>query len=412
MSRPGDQRRLKILLVAPNVSRKMGGEALKALQIHLGLRANGHHVRQIAHARVKHEMESDFPELSFDYVPDDLVQVWLNRLKIHPALAFINAWQLHSSARRVAHSMQPDIVHFTSPISPVLPYFRFAGQRVVIGPLNGNLLHPPALWKRERLVKKLGAGVLRPLQAVFGFLFRGKREAFVLVSGGERTMRALRFGGVKTERMIPTLDAGILDATFARPRAIQSGANARFVFLGRLVALKGCDLLIRAVFQAPDNVTLDIIGDGVERNRLVALAATLGLETRVRFRGWITSGDDLYDELTQYRGLIVPSLAESNGIVFQEAMVLGLPIVCVAWGGPCEILTPDEAFMIEPKSEDFIINSISRAMTDLSNDASLAEAFSIRARDRSVKMGFRWSELLRSWEEVYWRAICASPVQR
>ena len=412
MSTQGDQRRLKILLVAPNVSRKMGGEALKALQIHQGLRANGHYVRQVAHARVKREMESDFPELSFDYIPDDPVQVWLNHLRIHPALALLNAWQLHSLARRVAYDMRPDIVHFTSPISPVLPYFRLAGQRVVIGPLNGNLLHPPALRQREPLHKKIGAAILRPLQALLGLLFRGKRAAFVLVSGGERTMRALRFGGLTTERMVPTLDSGISDAVFCRKRAVQSGPNGRFVFLGRLVAYKGCDLAIRALLQAPDTVTLDIIGDGVERNRLVALAAELELEARVRFRGWSEPGEDLYDQLGQYRGLVVPSLAEANGIVFQEAMVLGVPIICVDWGGPSEILTQAEAIMIEPRSELFIIDSLARALTLLSEDASVAEALSVRARDRAVKMGFRWSELLRTWEDVYQRVARDLPVKR
>jgi glycosyltransferase involved in cell wall biosynthesis len=401
----------RILLVAPNISRRMGGEGLKALQIHLELRAMGYAVRQVTHARVRAEIERDYPDLAIDYVEDDLVQVWLHRLGLGPLLALLNAWQLHRRARRVARSFDPWVVHFTSPISPVQPYFRFPSHPVVIGPINGNIMHPPGFRDREPRGKALTGRVLRPVQRVLGSVFRGKRAAMILVAGGERTERALIYGGCSPDRLVPSLDCGIPDALIDRPRHRQHGHNPAFVFLGRLVRYKACDLAIRAVAAADPRVTLDVIGDGPERAALERLASELGVADRVVFQGWLQPGPALYERLDRYRGLVMPTLAEANGIAFQEAMTLGIPIICVDWGGPQELLGPGDAIMIPPSGPEQVVGALAAAMTGLADDADAADAMAARARDRALAAGFRWRDLLQRWEHVY-RRSAAEPRHR
>lgn len=394
----------RLLLVAPNVSRRMGGEALKALQIHLELRALGYEVRQVTHARVREEMARDHPDLDIVYVEDDSFQAWLHRLRIGPALGLLNAWQLHRLARRTARDFKPSVVHFTAPISPVQPYFRMPGQAVVIGPLNGNLTHPPAFADREPRDKAIGARILRPMQWLLGTLFHGKKDALLLVAGGDRTARALRFGGCDPARMIATLDCGVPDALVDRARHPQEGYNPAFVFLGRLVRYKGCDLAIRAVAAADPAVTLDVIGDGAERAALEALARDLDVADRVTFHGWAQPGPELYERLERYRALVMPTLAEANGIAFQEAMVLGVPIVCIDWGGPQELLAADEAVMIPPTGSEAVVRALASTMDRLARDPTAAEAMAARARARALADGFRWRDLLHRWEDVYRRS--------
>lgn len=406
--RPGEEEAKRILLVAPNLSRHMGGEALKALQIHLELRAMGYRVRQIAHARVRDEMTRDHPELDIVYVEDDRLQSSLYRAGILPALGLLNAWQLHRMAVRTARSFKPWVVHFTSPISPVQPYFRFPDYPVVIGPLNGNVTHPPAFRDREPRSKALGSLTLRPMQRVLGAVFRGKREAFILVAGGERTMHALRLGGCSPDRLVPTLDSGVPDALVDRAPRAQQGYDPSFVFLGRLVAYKGCDLAIRAIAAARDRaLTLDILGDGPERPALEALAAELGVADRVRFEGWVQPGPTLYDRLAGYRALVMPTLAEANGIAFQEAMTLGVPIVCVDWAGPQELLTAEDAILVEPTDPASVVAGIADALDTLASDPAAADRLAINARTRANATGFRWRDLLTRWEEIYRRAAQA-----
>ncbi|MBB6122485.1 glycosyltransferase family 4 protein [Sphingobium subterraneum] len=397
---PGQLERPRILLVAPNISRRMGGEAIKALMILEGLLAMGCDVVQITHARVRDEMRATNANLNVHYVEDGPVQKLLYRLRLDWALLWLGAWLLHRKARQVARDFQPWIVHFTSPISPNIPYFRFPGVSVVIGPLNGNILHPPTFADRETWAKRVGQKILAPVQKISGLFFRGKRSACLLISGGERTVDALMLGGCRREQMVFTLDSGVDPQLVTCPAMTHDGPNFRFVFLGRLVRYKGCDLAIRALKSVPQ-AQLDIIGDGEERRALEDLARNDGVQDRVRFLGWVPGGAQLFDRLRSYRAFVFPSLAEANGIVVQEAMMLGLPVIAVNWGGPAELLDDDTGVLIEPVDEARVISELAVAMARLGADGEAANQLAVAARDKAERAGFSWPDLLHHWLTIY-----------
>ncbi len=226
---------------------------------------------------------------------------------------------------------------------------------VVIGPLNGNLPHPPGLSHREPAAKRIGKALLGAAQILNRFVFTGKRGARLFVSGGERTVKALELGGATRDQIVATLDSGVAAELCALPRLTHAGTNWRFVFLGRLVRYKACDLVIRALKLVPQ-AELDIIGDGAERPALEALAKAEGVADRVHFLGYTADRAALFEKLKDYRAFVFPTLAEANGIVIQEAMMLGLPVVTVKWGGPVELLDEDSGILIEPGSEDAIVD--------------------------------------------------------
>lgn len=392
------------MLVAPNISRNMGGEAFKALMIAVESRARGATVLQVTHARVRQEIEQSHPDLDVVYVEDDWLQIVLHRLRLTPALLLLNAWQLNRAARRAAKRFKPDIVHFTSPISPVLPYFRMPGFPMVIGPLNGNVAHPPTFLGREPLAKRLGRLFLWPTQKVLGTLFRARRDAQIIISGGERTAVALELAGCSRERFIYSADSGVAPELEERSPRRHEGTNFSFVFLGRLVRYKAADLAVRALAHADGRCTLDIIGRGSEEARLHALVERLGLRERVRFRGWIQPGQQLYDSLSQYRALVVPSLAEANGIVFQEAMMLGLPVVAIRWAGPAQLFEGIDSELVDTGAESEVILRLSAAMTRLASDPARARDIADAARERACR-DYSWNALLDQWDAAYRRAI-------
>jgi glycosyltransferase involved in cell wall biosynthesis len=397
-------RPLRLLLVAPNVSRNMGGEAFKALMIALEWRARGATVVQITHARVRNEIETFEPELPTEYIEDGWLQVLLHRLRLTPALLLLNAWQLNRKARSVARHFAPDLVHFTSPISPTLPYFGVPGFPIVIGPLNGNVSHPQAFSAREPLGKRIGAFLMTPTQKLLGAIFPAKRDAHLIVSGGERTAAALRLCGCRADRLDFTADSGVAPELARREPIRHDGENFAFVFLGRLVRYKAADLAVRALARADPRCTLDIIGRGPEERRLRALVEELGLADRVRFIGWVPPGTELYDRLSRYRGLLLPSLAEANGIVFQEAMMIGLPIVALRWAGPAQLLEGLDSMLVDPGGEEPVLVELAAAIDRLAMDPARATQVADVARSRALAE-YRWERLLDQWEETYRRAI-------
>jgi glycosyltransferase involved in cell wall biosynthesis len=239
------------------------------------------------------------------------------------------------------------------------------------------------------------------VQRVFKWIDRQKRGATILVAGGARTREALGYAGVVPEKMIDTLDSGVAPSLFEYRPIVQDGRSSRFVFVGRLVAYKGCDLAIEALALAPPDLTLDVIGEGPERISLEALAAARGVKDRVRFLGWQTPDDAYYRTLQTYRALILPTLAEANGIVFQEAMTIGLPIVAVDWGGAAQLLDGGTAVLVEPASREASIASLCKAITQLAGDCQKANELAQAARHRAEVQGFSWPRLLAAWEAVY-----------
>ncbi|MFT8419186.1 MAG: glycosyltransferase [Acetobacter sp.] len=96
---------------------------------------------------------------------------------------------------------------------------------------------------------------------------------------------------------------------------------------GRLVPIKGFDVLIKAVAlikQHQPNVRLTICGEGPERPALESLIRGLGLEENVDLVGYVSCIRPFLDAC---RLFVLSSYAESYGAVLVEALAAGRQIV-------------------------------------------------------------------------------------
>jgi glycosyltransferase involved in cell wall biosynthesis len=105
------------------------------------------------------------------------------------------------------------------------------------------------------------------------------------------------------------------------------------IYFGRLKDHKNVDVLLRALAlvqrRRPDLRGL-IVGDGPEADRLRALAAGLGLDGVVHFRGSVESADELMGLVKAARVFVHPSTKEGGGsIVTLEANACGTPVIAV-----------------------------------------------------------------------------------
>jgi glycosyltransferase involved in cell wall biosynthesis len=110
------------------------------------------------------------------------------------------------------------------------------------------------------------------------------------------------------------------------------------VAVGRLVHQKGFDTLIRAVALANRTTPLGlaIVGDGLLRQELVALAQREGIADRVYFAGFQLQPAAF---IRHARMLVLSSRHEGFGTVLVEALACGVPVVSTDCDyGPSEIL--------------------------------------------------------------------------
>ncbi len=398
---------LFVILIAPNVSQQMGGEAMKALHLYEELDRRGIELHQIAHSRVKPELSAQFPKMRVSYIQDDWLQKWAWRSRVfRPLVAVIFHHRAAKLASQLAEGRPNAVIHFNTPVSPVRPYFPTPGVPLVIGPLNGNIHYPPAFREMEPMSDKVRRVALPIAQRILGPLFSGKRKAqALLVAGGERTYESLRMAGCREEQFVASIDCGIPNRLKDIPRIEHQGRNLRFVQNGRMVLHKGAGLVIRALAKTRNPIELDLIGRGPAREEFIALTKRLGLASRVHFLDWIADHTQVAETLRKYRGFVFPSLAEANGIVVQEAMYQGLPTICLDWGGPSLLITPECGIAIEPRSESYVVEELARAMDKLAEDGELAERMSIAGRERATREGYLWRDAAANWVEVYHRVV-------
>lgn len=114
------------------------------------------------------------------------------------------------------------------------------------------------------------------------------------------------------------------------------------ITIGRLIKRKSIDTMLHALAGIKNSrIKLFIVGDGPEKDYLQGIVDEKGLGSRVRFLGYLDDADK-YRYLGVSDLFILTSLHEGFGIVFMEAMHMGLPIIATNHGGQTDFLKQDE----------------------------------------------------------------------
>lgn len=107
------------------------------------------------------------------------------------------------------------------------------------------------------------------------------------------------------------------------------------LFVGRLVASKKVDVLIKSIAKLKENypnVILNIVGLGPLLHDLKIISQKLNLNDNIRFLGGISSKKELYELYQNSYLFIFSSLSEGNPRVIKEATFFNLPSVSTRVG--------------------------------------------------------------------------------
>ena len=107
--------------------------------------------------------------------------------------------------------------------------------------------------------------------------------------------------------------------------AERKARSRRVIAVGRLAEQKNHDLLIHSARRLRD-ITVDIVGDGEERERLRALVERLGVGDRVAFHGHVPR-ERAVELMADADAFVQVSLFEGHSLALVEAAKLGLPLI-------------------------------------------------------------------------------------
>lgn len=168
--------------------------------------------------------------------------------------------------------------------------------------------------------------------------------------------------GCPADKIVP-IPLGV-DTDFFRgePTRWNQAEPLHLLSIARLHPEKGLNYLLEAchILDASGFTTWDlrIIGIGPKEAELKQQAAECGIERKAHFLGRQSPGQ-VVAELQGSHLMILPSLAESQGVASQEAQATGTPVIASNVGGiPGGLIDGQTGFLVEPASPEAIASKI------------------------------------------------------
>lgn len=270
----------------------------------------------------------------------------------------------------VARRRSFDIVHchilqnYHSPAAVLAKWL--LGKKVVIkvaatGPLSD------LSFARKPVVRRLFLAAVRRADAVIALCRQSARE--------------IADAGIPAGRIV-NIPNGV-DTGLFRPAAAAERAAGRLLFIGRLDAMKGIDVLLEAVallIAQRQGVTCDIVGNGPLKDDLEKKAAALGIGHAVHFAGERLQVGPFFDRAGCF---ILPSRSEGMPNVILEAMASGLPVIATAVGGIPDIIHHGRnGLLIGPDDAGALAGAVSQLLADPGLGGRLGRQAREDARER------------------------------
>lgn len=189
----------------------------------------------------------------------------------------------------------------------------------------------PYFGARIRFIDRVKA-ILRPfLYRLYFWVLRSRTSGVFAIS--RRALAQFRRAGLSTEKLYPF---GYFIPPLASENILvrETHTVLRLVFVGSLIPIKGLNCLIDAVKLAPSldcAISLDVFGPGdpsaFELDRSIAA-----------YKGKISFGA-APRVMASYDLLVVPSAYDGWGVVVNEALSVGVPVICSDQVGAAVLIT-------------------------------------------------------------------------
>lgn len=203
-------------------------------------------------------------------------------------------------------------------------------------------------------------------------------------------------------RLIPN---GIDTRAFAKapkrdalPRLVKRPGELWVGTLAELTEVKNLPALVRAFAPLPEPWQLVIVGEGPERDAILAEAEVRGVEHRVHLPGFIADpakAAGLFDVFA------LSSRTEQFPISVVEAMAAGVPVVAPRLGDIGAIVATDNGpFLAAPGDEAGLSEALARLAADRALRERVGEANRAKARSE-----YDTATMVERYRALYWGAM-------
>jgi len=365
------------------------------LRLAVALRGENVNVRVVAPAGPGLPAEEEIEGISverFRYAPrryeklaytgnmaTDVASSWTARLAL---VGFLGSDFVHSV--RARRSFEPELVHahWWFPNGVVGTWVSGLARIPLVTTLHGTDV---------RLARKVG--VAKPL---FGHVLKHS-AAVTTVS---------RWLKEETEALVPGVHPTVAPMPVATnlfgPGSSRDGQ--RLLFVGRLTDQKGAEHLLHALSSMKTPAaSLDIVGDGPNREALKQLAQQLGVASRIRWHGQLSQSElpSLYQRAA---AVVIPSVDEGLGLVAVEALLCETPVVAFDSGGLRDVIQHEKTgLLVKPGDRAALASALDNLLARDGRGSQLGRAGRLYALS-----AFAPESAARRYAEIYRQVLGAN----
>ena len=183
------------------------------------------------------------------------------------------------------------------------------------------------------------------------------------------------------------------------PRSLAVARNdkngTRLIYAGRFLKLKNLHLLLEVFAEMRKkypNITLTLIGEGPEKQRLAVRVEGLGLKSAVIFKEPMNR-DTILEEIAAHDLVVLPSLSEVSPNLLMDALAASTPFLATQENGLREVLEDTGTWFDPMSKEDF-----SEKLEALLSPGALE-----KARECITSSSYRktWKEVAEEYKNIF-----------
>lgn len=188
------------------------------------------------------------------------------------------------------------------------------------------------------------------------------------------------------------------------PRTRAPGEPFRLLYVGNCLPTRAMGLAFAALARSGlRDWEFTIIGTGPGFKFWQREARRYGVADRIRFLGRLPHAE-LEPHYERADGFVFPALRDSGGSALLEAMSKGLPVICLDWAGPAEIVDAESGVKVPVTTPEETVEAFARALVRLRNEPAWRVALGQRAAERAQAQ-FTWASKRAVLEETYARLL-------
>lgn len=392
---------MKIAIATSVYYPMINGVAMFSYNLATGLVRQGHEVLVLTPSQTKRKHTETMGGVKVVYLKSNDIKVYpdqihqIEKKKLFYKDGFKASLFPGRQIKKALKKFQPDVIHIQGSDPIGLAAYNYAHKNHI--PLVATEHNQPEVLTESL---PLPGVVKKPVNSILSAYFSNRQSKSDYATMPTKLAIENLNHGKKLNVPIEAVSNGVNLEFFGprkpNPKILQKYQLPKDVpillYVGRLDPEKNIEVVVRAFGKFLDKHKLDelsktlfvLVGDGVDRSRLVELSEKMKIRDSVKFLGRVT-GDDLPEIYRAGRIFLTASEIETQGIVLIEAAASGLPLIAVDAGAVAEICQDKiNGFLLKPGDIDGMVEAMSTLLTDLTLRRKMSKASLEIAKEHSL----------------------------